>query len=61
MICKLGVLNGKCKYGKLMCKYYKGDFAKETCRLYEILNEQYMASREISLFNCFLSGVLKKN
>lgn len=60
MSCKLGILKGECKTDKLVCKFYRGDRSQEPCILYEFLNDKYMSDREISTFNIFLGGILKK-
>ena len=60
--CKLGILDGTCEKGSLICKYYRpGKFQTEECSLYEMLNGKYMKDKEISAFNIFLGGVLKKD
>lgn len=60
-MCRLGILKGVCEDGKLVCKFYRGERVTDYCWLYLYLNEKYMADRELSAFNIFLGGVLKKD
>lgn len=61
MNCKLGILNAKCRKEKEKCKFYQGELSKETCQLYAMLNSKYMSDRDVSVFNIWLGGVLKKD